>query len=89
VAGLGNRLSDGRYDSQDEADEPPYTEAELEHAASYRAAIPLEHRRLDRREDRCPHTPQCNSVLTCIENIAWFFRYQHAICEAERKHGLE
>lgn len=48
-------------------DEPPFSDVELEHAADLLA-------RSDKKR-RCPHQPECDNAVLCIENVAWFIRH--------------
>lgn len=64
--------------------EPPFSPAELEHAADL-----LSRNRMGRRPenggkmDRCPHTPECPNVIICIEEVAWFIRHHEEIRDLE------
>lgn len=73
MADSGNWNAAGEWDAR----QRPFTDEELESAAEVRQRVSpwpgLQ------RKDRCPHTPMCDDIGSCIEAIAWYRRHQHAI----------
>ena len=77
MCALGKQDHRGQW--QLDPNEPPFSQDELEQALRMRRlSLPL-----PGRSDNCPHRVLCSDVTTCVENIAWFLRYSHAINEIE------
>lgn len=73
MAASGNWNAQGEWDAREAA----FSFEELEAAADLRQRVSPTPG-LDRK-DRCPHTPMCGDIGTCIEAIAWYRRHQHVI----------
>lgn len=64
-------------------DEPPFTEAELQNALTWRQRVTPDP--WHKRRDQCPHDPMCPSLSYCLENIAWYFRHRDVVDAKERE----
>ena len=80
MCALGKPDARGQY--QFDPNEPPFSEDELDAAYQLRKKVRPDVKQ--KRRDHCPHTPMCTSLAECLENIAWFLRYQRELNAPER-----
>jgi len=82
MCALGKADASGKYWL--DPNEPPFTQDELDAAYQLRRKVRPDPRQTKRR-DQCPHTPECADSVQCLENIAWFLRYQRVLNSPDRE----